>query len=424
MTTLTRQRIKWTEDMDETLQQLVAEHGHAWTRIATALNLKGKAMHVRRRWESLQPMTRSMWTKAEDAKLARAITNLMARDISPQEHGWWVMVAEEVGTGRTPRQCQARWAKTLIPRQGRVPSAVRFDGIALWHWTPDEEQRLRQTIKCIETVADQPDVVEQCEKDEPWLLFSRNTPPRYFWNFVSSQVGPRTPAQCISKWFALNKSAKSQVTSAMTCEDIVRLVKFVRTQDTKRWIEWTKKFPGYTWKQLYSAYRNWCTLEQRYKTDLLSIDPLSMIQDFDGRSAMRPTDSNGYYDKDGELVKVTFPGKAGPLGPYILALMKYYPPGSRRAGYVQSFARLGNASGLGAGGRMSSETMDKLVSAITRYRNDWVGISREMGLPIRQCRRHADALAKRLGSVQRLITDPELEELEKHTKKPDRGIDL
>ncbi|KAI8319516.1 hypothetical protein GQ54DRAFT_265154, partial [Martensiomyces pterosporus] len=151
-----KKRHMWTTDQDDRLRELVASKGNAWTEIAAELGIEGSPMKARRRWEVLQPQKADVWTRSEDTKLARAISDCTQHGHIPGERGWWVAVSQKMSTGRSPRQCYTRWVRTLLPMQG----------------------------------------------SEPWLVIPKN-PARnvnsQYWVYVAGQVGTRTPAQCVEK---------------------------------------------------------------------------------------------------------------------------------------------------------------------------------------------------------------------------------
>ncbi|KAJ1997149.1 hypothetical protein H4R26_005938, partial [Coemansia thaxteri] len=66
---------------------------------------------------------------------------------------------------------------------------------------------------------------------------------------------------------------------------------------------------------------------------------------------------------------------------------------------------------------LSNELIDKVVAAISLHKNDWVSISRDVGLPIHTCRKYAEGLADKLVSIQHAISDQDLDRLAKSAQR-------
>ncbi|KAJ2336461.1 hypothetical protein GGI00_000817 [Coemansia sp. RSA 2681] len=401
-------RHKWTQEQDARLRDLVAERGHSWKAIASELGIRGSPSKVRRRWEVLQPKLSDMWAKSEDADLARAIQKYTEDGRKMGEHGSWVAVARMLRTNRSPRQCFTRWTRALLPRQGKALSFTRLGSIRGWGWSKDECALLKAAVAAIEQVQDPADIVSRARRLEPWLLVSRDPEGQFlpqYWMFIASCVGTRTASQCETKWMTVCKHAQP---AAMSTDEAKKLAQLVKIYGHS-WDMLAKKFfSARTTRALKSMHTLWTRAEKKFATDLLAIDPLSMISCYSGNSALRPTGDDGHYCADGRPVRVSTRGKRGALTPYYLALMYTKPLGRGQADITRAIG----PTTRGNTRLLSNEVIDKLVAAISLYRNDWVSISRDVGLPIPTCRRYAEGLADRLGSIQAAINDYEMDRLE------------
>ncbi|KAI8319818.1 hypothetical protein GQ54DRAFT_278852, partial [Martensiomyces pterosporus] len=152
-----KRRHHWTKDEDKTLLDLVDKHGTKWSLVRDQMNLDINRMGYRRRWEVLQSTNRGKWTLAEDLQMRQVVRTLRAESQKMGEHGWWVSVADALGTGRSPRDCHLRWHNALKSVGGA----------------------------------------------EPWLVLSARSSsnlPRGFWKQVAELVGARTAQQCRTEW--------------------------------------------------------------------------------------------------------------------------------------------------------------------------------------------------------------------------------
>jgi len=104
---------------------------------------------------SLDPeINKAKWTADEEKKLAELAQKYAEHD--------WIVIAEKLGTGRTPFQCLKHYQQTLC---------TKFTTVA--EWSPDEEILLRQAV------------LRHGDKN---------------WQRVSSDVPGRTAFQCTVKW--------------------------------------------------------------------------------------------------------------------------------------------------------------------------------------------------------------------------------
>ncbi|KAJ2780994.1 hypothetical protein H4R18_003144 [Coemansia javaensis] len=302
-------RTHWTRELDERLRRLVAERGRAWKSIAADLGIEGSPLKVRSRWEVLQPKKRDVWTGDEDRALVQAIAEYTQGSRALGEYGSWVSIARRLGTGRTPAQCQTRWTYTLLPRQGKVVPFTRFKGVRGWMWSDDEEARLRRVVDATVNVDDPPEAVARAASEEPWLLLgigSSGCMGQQFWIYVASRVGTRTANQCKRKWHSLS-DAKGP--GRFTISDARRMAELVAVHGRKWEFLAREHFPGVRPLDIQLHYNRWRQLEERHGVSLLEIDPLSMLKDYDGRSALRPTGPDGHYDPNGPLVRAAAPPK-------------------------------------------------------------------------------------------------------------------
>ncbi|KAJ1734976.1 hypothetical protein LPJ61_000795 [Coemansia biformis] len=408
-------RLRWTKEQDEQLRQLVAEKGRAWTDIAAALGIAGSPLKARSRWSVLQPKNRDAWTKKEDDDLARAVQKYMQTGNVPGDHGSWVAVARMLPTNRTPAQCHSRWTHTLLPRQGKRVTYTRFKKVCGGVWDDAEAARLRSTVDAIATVSDTPEAVADAERKEPWLLLGDGTSDylaRQFWVYVASQVGTRTAHQCIRKW-----QTTAHVTTAgrITTSEARRLAELVRDHGRKWQYLASAYFPERRPVELYRQYSRWCLLEKRHGVDLLGIDPFSRIRDYNGVSALRPTGEHGGYDPSGRLARVFKSGPTSAMTPYVLAIMNVW---SRRG--VSRKPDAIRVPGGSVRAVVPSDVVNRLFAALARHRNDWVSVSRSVGIPAPKCRMYADILAERLPSIKDIIRDSELEQLADDHSTPSR----
>ncbi|KAJ2745543.1 hypothetical protein GGI20_002086 [Coemansia sp. BCRC 34301] len=400
-------RHRWTPEQDARLRDLVEARGHSWKAIASELGIRGSSSKVRRRWEVLQPKLSDMWAKSEDSDLAKAIQKYTEGGHKMGEHGSWVAVARMLRTNRSPHQCFARWTRALLPRQGKALPFTRLGGIRGWRWSDDESAALNAAVAAIDQVQDSADIVSRAREHEPWLLVTRDPEGQFlpqYWMFVASCVGTRTAAQCKSKWMTLCKQTQP---APMSTDEAKRLAQLVKIHGHSWDVLAAKFFLDRTTGDLKSMHTRWTRAEKKFAVDLLDIDPFSMISCYNGSSALRPTGHDGHYCADGQPVRVGIRGRRDALAPYYLAL-KYTKPLDR--GRADVTRAIGPAT-RGNTRLLSNEVIDKLVAAISLYRNDWVSISREVGLPIPTCRRYAEGLADRLGSIQAVISDHEMDKL-------------
>ncbi|KAJ2797890.1 hypothetical protein H4S07_005831, partial [Coemansia furcata] len=159
----------------------------------------------------------------------------------------------------------------------------------------------------------------------------------------------------------------------MSLDEAKRLVQLVKIHGHSWNMLVAKFFPTRTPRELRGMYIQWRKAEKRFAVNFLDIDPFSMIRDHNGNSAMRPTGKDGHYRADGRLVRVGIRGKYGPLTPYFLALVYAKPLGRGRADVTRAIG----TAGRGSMRLLSNEVIDKLVAAISLYKNDWVSISRK-----------------------------------------------
>ncbi|KAJ2841800.1 hypothetical protein J3B02_005775 [Coemansia erecta] len=193
----------------------------------------------------------------------------------------------------------------------------------------------------------------------------------------------------------------------VTIEEAQRLARLVRKYG-RRWsyIHRTH-FPDRNPDELTYMFKQWERLGKRYNVDLLDVDPFSMISDFDGERAMRPTGPDGNYHPNGPLSQVFKSGHASFLTPYTLALSNIY----MRKGSVKIIRALSLAGDSDSMSPLPAKSIDKLIAAIGRHQNDWISISKEVGTSIKQCRQYALILASSITSIRNIISDPDMDSL-------------
>ncbi|KAJ1989088.1 hypothetical protein GGI25_005060 [Coemansia spiralis] len=407
-------RHEWTKEEDKRLLELIAEKGRAWTEIAAELGIQGSPLKARRRWEVLQPKEGASWNKSEDKDLEQAVKDYTAKGKRLGGRGSWVTIASMLKTNRSPRQCSVRWKNTLLPRQGVALKFTRFQNIRAWGWTDGEISRLCTAIASITNVQDSDESMVKAEEKEPWLLPVSDSELRRcpgYWSYIASKVGTRTPDQCTIKWRILNNPRKHV---DMSIDEIKNLVKLVK-EHGNRWGFLAKKFfPNQQPVDLQYVYVRWKIIEKQYNIDdMLAIDPFSRLQDYNGETAMRPTDKYGRYDPNGKLIKVKVRSIASVFTPYHLAYIN--APRSSGNNDKSSFDAW-EVSENRFPKSLPPHIMDKLVAAILSHRNDWIAISREVGIPMHKCYRYAKVLGSSIMSIQSVLDNPELEELASRSK--------
>ncbi|KAJ2722230.1 RNA polymerase I enhancer binding protein [Coemansia sp. Benny D115] len=408
-----KKRHRWTAEQDAKLQALVKEHGTKWGYIAGEIGIEGDFMKVRRRWEVLQPKGKSSWLKHEDTDLANAIDNLIKKGQNMNMLGFWTAVSEQLKTNRSPRQCHIRWVRTLLPMQGKIVTQTRFKNIRGWKWSDDEIKRILDAQAVMKNVSDSKEAVEKASQTEPWLLIKtdvQSTLKKGFWMCISRAVGTRTPSQCFTKWGYLYYQPE---VASMTTEKARLLAQLVETHGRRWGYLVDNYFPDQHPRELYYTYSRWKAAERRLGANLLELDPFSMISQYDGKTALRPTGADGTYDPNGKVTRVRINGPSSFMSPYYLALIKL---GERRCA-IKARSSFGMVKA--SKNDVPPEYVEKLVAAITRYKDDWVSISKEVGLPKSKCRKSAERLADRLSSLRYIISNPEIERLIKEdSSKP------
>lgn len=394
------------------LLRLVSEKGMVWKEIATELGIQGSSMKARRRWETLQPKETNRWSGSEDNALAIAVQEFSQESLSSGNNQLWVSVANQLETNRSPRQCYSRWRHTLLPLQGKAVAMTRFKNIRGWKWETDEVDRLRRARAAMLQVDGLNRDINKVQNSEPWLIIDEDVDvqfPRGFWTFVACLVGTRTSHQCQVKWKTMFRQQKR--IASMNIDEAKQLARLVKTYDNQWKMLAERFFPGKSDTTLYYTYSLWRVWEKKHNVDLLAIDPFSMIQEFDGSSALRPTGDDGYYKEGAPLVKVSSRGIPSILTPYYLALQKVRPVSSLDQKVSKSPRILGLSRKGHFGASLSSEMMDKFIAAIHKHKNDWVCISQETGLSISKCRRYAESLSKQLSSIRHLLDGSEIQHL-------------
>jgi hypothetical protein len=132
-------KAKWTPEEDAKLTEAVKQHGNLWVVVA-ALVIGRTDKQCRQRWiNTVDPSNgknaasyrapRCAWKAEEDAKLTEAV----------KRHGnhCWAVVAAMV-SGRTNNQCRERWVKTVDPSNGNK--------VQRRSWKPEEDAKLTEAV--------------------------------------------------------------------------------------------------------------------------------------------------------------------------------------------------------------------------------------------------------------------------------------
>jgi hypothetical protein len=117
----------WTEADDHLLSRLVDEYkGTNWEEIGRQLKRPTASCYIRC-YANVHPVLVPVdFTKEDDLRLMEAVEKL-------GDAGWGI-IASELGTGHTDRQCMNRWTKTLMP------------GIQPGRWNPVLDARLKAAV--------------------------------------------------------------------------------------------------------------------------------------------------------------------------------------------------------------------------------------------------------------------------------------
>ncbi|KAJ2789410.1 hypothetical protein GGI18_002422 [Coemansia linderi] len=411
-----RSRHLWTPEGDEKLASLVDKHGLRWTLISREMDLGLSVMNYRRRWEVLHSTNQGAWTLAEDRKLERSVRTLL-QGRATAKYGWWVQVAKLMNTKRTPRDCYWRWNSTVFRLSGASYVPLRTQGVNIRTWSEEEKRRFDDALSALTNSKDSTEDVERAREREPWLVLEVEPPftlPAGFWLLVAEAVGTRTAQQCRAHWLAPKHSYDShQLPKDMilSVPEAKRLVRIVAKIGAKwRFIE-ERYFPQTPYRRLFTIYSQWKKTADKYKVDLLAIDPEAMLIGYKPGASMafRRTGPDGFYDPNGVLRIVKVRPSRSPLVPYLLAL-KQSPDryraleGSRtrldalkpRRFIAKRMEAPYDADLLHHG----TDTLNQLIMSLKVHGEDWVAIGKDVGLRASLCRRLYKDAAKILPSLK------------------------
>jgi hypothetical protein len=101
--TMSRRRT-WTTEENDRLKQAVKDYGeHDWANIGRALGIDRRACRVH--WtDAIAKLNRSLWTEDEERELIWLVQEKKTDKIP------WSFIARTLGTGRTGKQCQYKYA--------------------------------------------------------------------------------------------------------------------------------------------------------------------------------------------------------------------------------------------------------------------------------------------------------------------------
>ncbi|KAJ1943991.1 hypothetical protein FBU59_002731, partial [Linderina macrospora] len=314
-THMRKKRHQWQPSEDTQLLSIALQHKHPWKAAKDQMKLGIAQMNYRRRYEVLTGHNHGTWTLAEVRKLQSTITKLKREGHRPDSYGWWVLVAERLGTGRTPRACNMRWNNAVKLLRGTKQSPVILIGKRINQWSDDEKARLQSAVRAIIETKDSAE--NSTMSDEPWLVFSVNVPwtlPTGFWMRVAGMVGTRTAQQCRTEWEAL-----CCVWPRMSVDEIRRMQMAVR-EHGRRWEFIRARYlPHVPAAKMRALDLQWRALQKTCKHDLLSLDPDEVLSDYDGKSALRRTGSDGFYDPNGVVQRIIVSNRVSDLMPFRLA---------------------------------------------------------------------------------------------------------
>lgn len=129
----------WTDEHDNELRQLVAEHGTKWVEIAQIMGRTQDAIHQRWRHKlnyGEKPALMGEWTTEEVQKLEDEVTAFARmKHTTPDDEELqipWVAISKKMGNGRTAQQCSNRWRINTSRRVNgkfvKVPHNDRLPG--------------------------------------------------------------------------------------------------------------------------------------------------------------------------------------------------------------------------------------------------------------------------------------------------------
>ncbi|KAJ1666115.1 hypothetical protein EV178_002510 [Coemansia sp. RSA 1646] len=426
-----RGRHRWTAKEDQELLALVGQHGNKWALISKTMGIPDIIgyMNYRRRWDTLRYPGKGQWTVAENEKLHQVVTKLTTQPTigGRQTHfkyGLWVKVAKELGTGRSPNTCFQKWrfsVKNIVAR-GSKQNKQQLP-LACQRWSEEERERLTNAIYAAARCKNDTDVDIRGARDkEPWLFI--DPPPEKgmghvkhkYWDYISLIVRTRTAKQCqtqcyINRQYILRKRQHQRsdqegydicqqpsneqtkdteeeirhhrtTASSLTITDIQTLARAVQKHGRK----WTHikdvYFPNVKeCTTLVYWHAQWEWAERLFGVDLLTIDPLAMLLEYDAhkRTALRLTGPQGTYDPTSSgrpmVVSVNM-HRSNPLIPYYLALSKIDPTKHGRQSGVLERTSVAERS---------PAITDQVVQTVQKHNGDWVAVSRELRLPAVVC---------------------------------------
>ncbi len=163
---------KWTEEEDQQLKNLVAQHGEKWTKIAKKMPGRTDTQCRQRYKLTLDPtIKREKWTEEENEQLKKLVN----------QHGQkWAMIAKEM-SGRTENHCRHQYKRIL-----KTPIKYK-------KWTDKEDNQLKEAVHRL--------------GEGQWAL-------------ISQEFSDITSEQCARHWKILNskfnkKHSRSETNSSV-----------------------------------------------------------------------------------------------------------------------------------------------------------------------------------------------------------------
>ncbi|KAJ1956283.1 hypothetical protein EC988_001432, partial [Linderina pennispora] len=393
-----KKRHQWLPAEDAQLLSIAKKHKHPWKTAKQQMDLGIRHMNYRRRYEVLTGQNHGIWTLAEVRKLQSTINELKHDGHREGSYGWWVLVAERLGTGRTPRACNMRWNNAVKLLRGTKQSPVILLGKRINEWSDSEKARLRDAIRAITETQD--DSTQAVAEREPWLVFSVDVPwtlPMGFWMRVADMVGTRTAQQCRTAW-----EAQRNAWPRMSVGEIRTMMAAVR-EHGRRW-EFIRAhyLPHVSAAKMRALDLQWHALQRTCKHDLLSLDPDEVLVGYTGgKSALRRTGTDGLYDPHGSLQRIAVSNRMSDMMPFRLAFhdVNSKPRRNRPRVNANWIIEASRREKLPFALMHSVELYEKVLRAENRHKGDWAAVGKELSLAPAACYNLARRISELLPTV-------------------------
>lgn len=204
---------------------------------------------------------RRAWTKEEDLRLVRRISELYpqtASQLRPQDIDW-DQVADVFGGGRKGKDCKKRWTLSLDPtlRRGK--------------WTPHEDQRLLE-------------------------LYAKHGPQ---WQQVALEIDGRTEHQCSKRYLeVLDPALRNRLKLWTTAEDLL-LIRKVKEHGTK-WKTIARAFDARPLLNCRNRWRNLLTAVARGRAEQAVTSAMALVVDGDFQQKLFQQDDDMELDEPQE----------------------------------------------------------------------------------------------------------------------------